>query len=81
MYPIEKGIPLPPSGFNTAGAPEKYPFRSMEVGDSFAIPCDAEGKNKLVARISSAASWYGTRNHCKFAVRSLPNEIRVWRTA
>lgn len=34
-YPIEKNIPLPPS---RRGRPWKYPFPTMEIGDSFLPP-------------------------------------------
>lgn len=32
MYKIEKGVPAP------EGKESKYPFRAMEVGDSFFVP-------------------------------------------
>jgi hypothetical protein len=36
MEKIESGIPIPPLKFR-AGAPEKYPFRHMQIHDSFFI--------------------------------------------
>lgn len=35
-YLIEKNIPVPADG--RRGPEPKYPFRSMEVGDSFVVP-------------------------------------------
>jgi len=65
-YKIEKGIPVP--------APRnEYPFRVMEVGDSFAVP-STESR-----RVRSAANNFGMRNGRKFTVKNLPNKVRVWR--
>jgi hypothetical protein len=63
---IEKGIPLPPQKFGR-GAPRKYPFHVMQVGDSVYVPgtkCPSPG-----------ACAKG-----KFATRKVDGGYRVWRT-
>jgi len=66
MYQIEKNIP-----FSTGR--HRFPFREMEVGDSFQInPNDRR-------RVASAASYYGKRNKKKFSIRMSPESTRVWR--
>jgi hypothetical protein len=66
---IEKGIPLP----NTR-AHQRWPFREMEVGDSFSVPL---GDNR---RVRNAACAFERANPgVKFTVRKLDGEHRVWR--
>lgn len=67
---VEKNIPLP-----RLGSP-KYPFRSMEVGDSFLVPRGAP-----VNRIRKACSDDSTRNGRKYSVRKTADGLRVWRIA
>ena len=67
---IERGIPVPTPLI-------KYPFRGMEVGDSFVIKEDDE-----VKRASDAAASY-KRNHegWSYAARKLyAGGCRIWRT-
>ncbi len=68
---IDKDIP-PPS--ETRGRPAKYPFATMEVGDSFLSP-------EPVARMSPAASYAGKRGGMRFTVRAEGAGARVWRIA
>jgi hypothetical protein len=71
---IEKGIPM--TGLARAFGESRYPFRDMEVGDSFRIP-DGEHRN---AR--NAAYLHGIRNNCKFSCRRVGADgYRIWRTA
>lgn len=37
MYKVDKGIKIP--AVTNTGRPTKYPLRTMEVGDSFFVPC------------------------------------------
>lgn len=76
-YKIEKGIPIPRDPFYREYA-AKYPWRQMEVGDSFAIPI--EEKERIRYAIVQARK----RNpEYKFVTRTLPFEglIRIWRVA
>lgn len=84
MFKIEKDIPAP---LNARGAPAKYPFRQMGVGDSFAIPASDNGfyrrKNGVRGHSVQAASWYYSQKMgFKFTTRLLPDgSCRVWRIA
>ena len=63
-YKVDKNIPMPPPLYLSV-----YPWRDMEVGDSFKF--EDEEKQK----ISDSAYSYGRRNNKKFAIRG----NRVWR--
>lgn len=73
-YTIEKNVPVPMPG---GGRNIKYPFRDMEVGDSFA--CDYG----VASRLRSAASQFGIRNGRLYKVRKVTEgELvvgRCWR--
>lgn len=77
---IESGIPIPPKGNDTTAlAKEREALLSLEVGQSFAVSCDAQTRNSLRALVSNTAKKTGR----KFATRQMPDEgpevIRVWR--
>ena len=63
---LEKNVPMPPSNR------VKYPWKGMEVGDSFLIP---NGKFKR-GGIPSAAKHQGY----KVRMRLEGDDLRVWRT-
>jgi len=68
-FPIESGIPVPDVGMRR---PIKYPFRLLEVGQSFFVP-----KGKLP---NIASCW----NRCapkKFTAKTFADGVRVWRIA
>lgn len=71
LIKIDKGVPLPKSNlFRT-----KYPFATMEVGDSFVVsPAAARS-------ISGSMSNHARRNKdTKFTRRRISDtEIRIWR--
>ena len=79
---IEKGIPFPRP---TGGAPRKYPFPDMEVGDSFAVPMEGVMGNKgmdiAADRVRCAACNYARPNGVKFIVRTIREDgvVRCWR--
>jgi hypothetical protein len=68
---IEQGIAIPFAG------KRKYPFPSMNVGDSFFVEADF----KTQASIRSNSSFYGKRHGVKMVARVEGNGIRVWRIA
>ena len=68
MYEIEKGIERPKFG----GGPAKYPWRDMEVGDSFFTP---DGNARSI--VTKA----GKANGCKFSSRKVEGGYRIWRIA
>lgn len=69
-FAIEKNIPVPDWRVRA-----RYPFKDMQVGDSFLIP---QGDRKKVYPAASAA---GARHGKKFAVRKVDDGVRVWRVA
>ena len=71
-YAIEKNVP--PPAFHGAPNRLKYPFKEMEVGDSFSVP--PEDKD----RVRSSASLAGMRLSRKFTLRRQDDgSFRVWR--
>jgi len=86
MYKIEKNIEMPNPFWNGI-ASNKYPFKEMEIGDSFAVPVDPTTKlnyKQVAARMSTAISNHKKRDaNTRFSMRTLKHDkcIRVWRTA
>ena len=88
MYKVEQNIPMPNPTRNGV-AYYKYPFFTMNVGDSFAVPVDPTTKLnyiKVHARIRvSIHNQYKRKDNGerKFACRTdkVNRVIRVWRTA
>lgn len=82
MIAVESGVPLPPK---KSGRPGVYPFATMKVGDSFAIPV-APGKDPSTltkSMVNTASAW--ARRHdsaVRFSVRLREEEgkqvVRVW---
>jgi hypothetical protein len=70
---IEKTVPMPRR--TGPGAPFKYPWRDMAVGDSFFV------KNQTTQQISSTARSWGERQTppIKFSTRTENDGVRVWR--
>ena len=66
-FPIEKDVPM------YRAKSEKYPWRSMELGDSFFIP------DKTSKHLGSAALAAGKRHGRKFSVRTVDGGVRIWR--
>lgn len=71
MITIDKNIPTPGKA-RRVGAPKKYPFSEMEVGDSFEYP---------IKSVAFAASANGIKFGKKFTVRKTENGYRCWRIA
>ena len=70
-FTIEKGIPVPK--MTGAGRKTKYPFESMQVGDSFFV------KDGTVKTLSRSCGTYGKRLERKFTSRTVDGGSRVWR--
>jgi hypothetical protein len=77
MLEIEKGIPIPEKkvkNFNWG----KYPWRLMNIGDSFFVEVSTEeNKHHSLSRI--AQNYRRFRPEKEFTARSVENGIRVWR--
>lgn len=67
---IEKGIPMP----EKRGAPRKYPFPDMEIGDSFEALIEPDA-------LRAAAYKFQKRYGGQFKVRKHENGARAWRVA
>lgn len=66
MIQVDKGIPMPSDGRS------KYPWKTMEVGDSFTV------EKKLRASVTSNMTKHGSR---RFTTRGEGELVRVWRVA
>lgn len=88
---IETGIPLPPvrnpGSSGRRSRHRKYPWRTMEIGDSFLFPLDGRDPQRAM---SLAASNYNSapirETGRRFAARILVKRngervVRVWRVA
>jgi hypothetical protein len=85
-YAIEKTVPLPgrKEYISSPGAraparrwARKYPFRAMEVGDSFLV----EPREANRAR-SAASKWSKRHRGFRFTSRRMPDgDYRIWRIA
>lgn len=70
-FPIEKNIPMPKI---ETGAKGKYPWNTLQVGESFFVP------DKQYSDIGSLSSRASMILGVKFAVRTVEGGVRVWRT-
>ena len=80
---IEEGIPIwPPSPPVRGSAPLRtYPWREMEVGDSFFVPFGHASLDAFRIRgsVSAAANAAARILGVKFATRKQADGVRVWR--
>ena len=72
-YVIEKNVPLVQK--NRGGRKEKYPFRQMEVGDSFVV------RGGIVSSMRVTLRFAGLRHGRTFKTRAVEGGVRVWRVA
>lgn len=80
MYEIEKSYPIPDAC--RTGARPKYPWRAMEIGDSFYVPRGDGSVRLLLARIRSLAATFGAKTDRSFRAVAIDNAgVRVWRIA
>lgn len=72
---IEKHIPIPRLP-HYGGRKPTYPWRSMDVGDSFVFPSRVKKSTALSLTYKTSK-----QNGKKFVVRSVSEGIRCWRLA
>lgn len=72
MFEITKNDPIP----SEPTLPSKFPFKAMEVGDSFSVT-DPNLQKKAV----SSAHTYGWVNNKKFKTRTVGGITKIWRVA
>ena len=74
-YVLEDNVPLPPITRHTAAGMSRYPFETMEVGQSFLVPHES-GASAAVLAVQYAKqrgrAW-------RFATRVTNEGLRVWR--
>lgn len=80
MYKIEKGIPFKEARGKIGGwnkGKSKYPFKDMEINDSFFVPSD----NPVSAQVAllKAANYWAKGHHGKFKTAKLEGGVRCWR--
>ena len=68
---VDEEVPIPDR--------QKYPFAKMKVGDSFLLTYSPDRK-AMAMRVRGAASQISRRYTMRFAIRIVPNGVRVWRT-
>ena len=74
LYKIETGIPIPETEKTVAG--RKYPFLSMQIGDSFLIPKSDLGKDET-SPVRFANSRFKPK---KFVSQyDVEGNLRIWR--
>lgn len=66
-FKIEKGVPFLGEG--------RYPFKDMNVGDSFQVP------QHLLGSIRTSSWQYGRNHNKRFSVRRSADGYRCWRIA
>jgi hypothetical protein len=83
---VEKGIPIPPlvtkgNRGNKGGIPpnEKYPWRQMDIGDSFFVPAGDEPVFLVSRRMGNAIHHAEERYGSTFTRRTMKGGVRVWR--
>ena len=76
-YEINKNIPIPVSGI---GRPRKYPFKEMNIGDSFII-YEKYSRLNMSLMGNAARNWSKKGNYgYKFTLKKTEdNKIRIWR--
>jgi len=70
---VDKNIPLPAE--YPGGRPEMYPWRTMDIGDSFFVEGDVISPDRISRRIYQA----NRRTERKFTWRREEAGSRVWR--
>lgn len=71
-FKIDKNVPMP-KGVRGPGK-TKYPWREMEVGDSFLLPASLASRGI----VGASNNRYAPR---RFAIRKTPEGYRIWRIA
>lgn len=76
-YKVESGVPIPPRESNKMGAPRKYPFWSMRVGDSFFVPkVGANTMNGAIGYVQKKTGYVFTR---RSVIEDGVSGVRIWR--
>jgi Na+-translocating ferredoxin:NAD+ oxidoreductase RnfC subunit len=85
MLEIQKGVPMPEAEAKTRKN-AKYPFKGMELNDSFLVPLKKdEDIEKAMVKVNANARRYGKDLNATFETRVVKEGekvkgIGVWRT-
>jgi hypothetical protein len=74
MYKVES-VELP----QAKGKKSIYPFKTLEVGESFFIFCESEQMTKTQRKMSALCVMSGKRHGKKFVTRRVDNGVRIFR--
>lgn len=77
-YRIDRDVPIPEKRRTYS----HYPWRQLQVGDSFAVPLNGRTPRRVAALVTSA--WVSVRRRSpelRFTCRQEQDAIRVWRIA
>jgi len=80
---VESGVPIPEKKSTINGKPRRYPFSTMEVGDSFFVK-QVKGypMTSLHRNVSGQASRRAAAHEDeKYTTRQVEGGVRVWRTS
>ena len=72
MLTIDKNVRIP--SVSRPGRKPKYPWRTMDVGDSFFVP------SKTPCKLSGSMQGAKKRLGRNFTARAVEGGVRVWRT-
>ena len=72
-FKIDKNVPMP-KGVRGPGK-TKYPWREMEIGDSFLLPAECKYPDQFAGSPNKHMA------PLRFAVRKTPEGYRLWRIA
>jgi hypothetical protein len=75
-FTVESGIPVPARKGGRAGG-SKYPFATMEIGQSFLV----DSETKIGTIRSAVGAFTKTHKGYRFAIRQTDEGVRVWRVA
>lgn len=75
MINLDANVALPNDGGFRRGAPHKYPWAAMQVGDSFFLA------DKAISSIAPSASIRARTYGEKYTCRSVDGGVRVWKLA
>jgi hypothetical protein len=82
-FTIQKAIPIPAKVMPTGNGESKYPFKDMEIGDSFFIPGKAAGDMSSTLRVAHQTTGFDfTARTVKEVDEETGNEVagcRIWR--
>jgi diaminopimelate decarboxylase len=72
---IETGVPVP----KKATRKSQYPFREMEIGNSFFVN-EKDDVSRIQQKLSAAAAMFCRNNpDYKFKTQSFTTGVRIWR--